>query len=76
MPILGLATYGGVDLQFTAADIAAIRFTVLQAILSAALSVALAISASRALARQKFQRARSADFYIVSAFHITCDRRN
>ena len=24
MPILGLATYGGVDLQFTAADIAAI----------------------------------------------------
>jgi thiamine transport system permease protein len=55
MPILGLATYGGVDLQFTAADIAAIRFTVLQAILSAALSVALAISASRALARQNFK---------------------
>ena len=55
MPVLGLATYGGVDLQFTAADIAAIRFTILQAILSAALSVALAISASRALARQNFK---------------------
>ena len=55
MPILGLAIYGGVDLQFTASDIAAIRFTVLQAILSAVLSVALAIPASRALARQNFK---------------------
>ena len=55
MPILGLAIYGGVDLQFTASDIAAIRFTVLQAILSAVFSVALAIPASRALARQNFK---------------------
>jgi len=55
MPILGLAIYGGVDLQFTASDIAAIRFTVLQAILSAVLSVAVAIPASRALARQNFK---------------------
>ena len=54
-PILGLAIYGGVDLYFTASDIAAIRFTVLQAILSAILSVAVAIPTSRALARQNFK---------------------
>jgi len=54
MPILGLAVYGGVDLNFTASDIAAIRFTVLQAILSAVSSVAVAIPTSRALARQNF----------------------
>ena len=55
MPILGLAIYGGVDLHFTASDIAAIKFTVLQAILSAIISVAVAIPASRALARQNFK---------------------
>ncbi len=55
MPILGLAIYGGVDLHFTASDIAAIKFTVLQAILSAVLSVAAAIPTSRALARQNFK---------------------
>ena len=55
MPILGLAIYGGVDLHFTASDIAAIKFTVLQAILSAVLSVAAASPTSRALARQNFK---------------------
>lgn len=55
MPILGLAAYGGVDLHFTASDIAAIKFTVFQAILSAVLSVMAAIPVSRALARQHFK---------------------
>ena len=55
MPILGVAVYGGVDLQFTASDIAAIKFTVLQAILSAIISVAVAIPTSSALARQNFK---------------------
>ena len=63
------------DLQFTASDIAAIRFTVLQAILSAILSVAV-LSRVTCIGTPKFQRARSADFYLVCAFHITCDRRN
>ena len=65
-PILGLAIYGGVDLYFTASDIAAIKFTVMQAILSAILSVAVAIPTSRALARQNF-KGREALISILSA---------
>ncbi len=48
------------------ADWAAIRFTVIQALISAAISVALAIPVARALARQRF-RGRSAVITLLGA---------
>ncbi|MGR3662771.1 MAG: thiamine/thiamine pyrophosphate ABC transporter permease ThiP [Paracoccaceae bacterium] len=58
--ILSLGTLAAVALRaegwsrFGPSDWAAIRFTLLQALLSAAISVALAIPVARALARQRF----------------------
>ena len=48
-----VARAGGVD-ALRAADLAALRFTLVQAALSAALSVALAVPVARALARRRF----------------------
>ncbi|MEO0937581.1 MAG: thiamine/thiamine pyrophosphate ABC transporter permease ThiP [Pseudomonadota bacterium] len=45
---------GGGDLSLGPSDVAALRFTVLQALASAAISVALAIPIARALARRSF----------------------
>lgn len=45
----------GGDLTLAAADWAALRFTLLQAVLSAAVSVLLAIPVARALARRRFR---------------------
>ncbi len=55
-PVLALAAAGAGARagRLTAADWAAVRFTVLQAALSAALSVALAVPVARALARRRF----------------------
>ncbi len=51
-PLLPLIA-GGIG-RLTAADLAAVRFTLLQAALSAGLSVALAVPVARALARRRF----------------------
>lgn len=53
-PVAVLALRAGGGLMPSAPDMAAIRFTVLQAALSAAISVALAVPLARALARRRF----------------------
>lgn len=52
-PVVALASRAG-GLSLTAADWEAVRFTVLQALLSVVLSVALAVPVARALARRRF----------------------
>ena len=51
-PLAALALQSGLSLR--AADLAALRFTVFQAVLSAAISCALAVPLARALARRQF----------------------
>jgi thiamine transport system permease protein len=51
---LAAVAWRGAGLGFSAADWAAVRFTVTQAMLSALLSVALAVPLARALARRRF----------------------
>lgn len=52
-PLVAVALHAG-GLALSPADLAALRFTLLQAALSAACSVALAIPVARALARRRF----------------------
>ena len=54
MPVAALVGQAGLNLRLSPGDVAAIRFTVLQAALSALLSVALAVPVARALARRRF----------------------
>lgn len=51
---LAVAGFAGTGLRLGAADWAALRFTVVQALVSATASVALAIPTARALARRRF----------------------
>lgn len=53
-PVMVLALRAGGGLVPSAPDMAAIRFTVMQAALSAVISVALAVPLARALARRRF----------------------
>lgn len=50
----GVVLAHGQGLRITSADLAALRFTLLQAALSALLSVVLAVPVARALARRRF----------------------
>jgi thiamine transport system permease protein len=50
----GVVIAHGQGVRLTAADLAAVRFTVLQAALSAAISIMLAVPVARALARRRF----------------------
>jgi thiamine transport system permease protein len=50
----GVVMVNGNGLRLTSADLAALRFTLWQAVLSAVLSVALAVPLARALARRRF----------------------
>lgn len=52
-PLGAVALHAG-GLSLSAADLAALRFTLLQSVLSALLSVALAVPVARALARRRF----------------------
>lgn len=53
-PVAALVGQAGLNLRLSPGDVAAIRFTVLQAALSALLSAALAVPVARALARRRF----------------------
>lgn len=54
-PLAAVAARSGLGASVTAADWAAVRFSVTQAALSSAISVALAIPLARALARRRFR---------------------
>lgn len=54
MPVVALVGQAGLNLRLSPGDVAAIRFTVIQAALSAMLSVAFAVPVARALARRRF----------------------
>ena len=53
-PLISLINFSGLSLSLSTSDIAAIKFTFVQAAYSATLSTILAIPVAKALLRQKF----------------------